>query len=107
MQIDDYQIYSFYEQRRIAVPRSIVSLLYETRFHTRTHFSNRIVLVEVVGKSSALLQVKNEEQIPVDANHQDMCKFMSSTDKTYDKIHNRITEVLDEYLEKQRSKPCT
>jgi hypothetical protein len=41
-----------------------------------------------------LLNVKHEEQIPVDANHRDMCRFETRADATYDKLSKRLNRML-------------
>lgn len=37
-----------------------------------------------------LLNVAGENQIPVDANHQDMCKFKGQDDEVYKKSHKTL-----------------
>jgi hypothetical protein len=41
-----------------------------------------------------LLEVSGEDQIPVDANHRDMCKFSGRDDGDYEKLFKRIRRVL-------------
>ena len=45
-------------------------------------------------KHSALLEIDGEEQIPVDANHEEMCKFAKSNDDVYEKLFKRIRRML-------------
>ena len=47
-------------------------------------------------KHSALLEIEREEQIPVDANHEQMCKFMEREDDVYEKIFKRIGRMIKE-----------
>jgi hypothetical protein len=47
-----------------------------------------------VEKHSALLEIDGEEQIPVDANHEEMCKFAESNDDIYEKLFKRIRRML-------------
>ena len=47
-------------------------------------------------KHSALLEVDGEEQIPVNANHEEMCKFMERQDDAYEKIFKRIRRMIKE-----------
>ncbi|KAI9768501.1 MAG: hypothetical protein M1840_004911 [Geoglossum simile] len=70
-QLPKYQVYSFYEMK----PVKILSAL-------------------VVEKHSALLDIDGEEQIPVDANHEDMCKFALRDDDVYEKLFKRIRRIL-------------
>ncbi|KAI9887902.1 MAG: hypothetical protein M1823_000290 [Watsoniomyces obsoletus] len=69
-QLPDYQVVSFYEQR----PMNIFSSL-------------------IVDKQSALLEVKHEEQIPVNADHSAMCKFATEDDDTFEKVYKRIQRI--------------
>jgi hypothetical protein len=48
---------------------------------------------EIVEKHSALLEVEQEEQIPVDANHSMMCKFEADSDDTFEKVYKRIRRI--------------
>lgn len=47
-------------------------------------------------KHSALLEVDEEEQIPVDANHEQMCKFTEQEDVVYEKVFKRISRMIKE-----------
>lgn len=47
-------------------------------------------------KYSALIEIKGEEQIPVDANHEQMCKFTERDDKVYEKIFKGIGRMIKE-----------
>jgi hypothetical protein len=47
-----------------------------------------------VEKHSALLEIDGEEQIPVDANHEEMCKFAESNDDIYEKLFKWIRRML-------------
>jgi hypothetical protein len=47
-----------------------------------------------VEKHSALLEVPSEDQIPVAANHRDMCKFESRNNDAYEKLWKRIRRIL-------------
>jgi len=66
-----YQVVSFYELK----PMAMFSTL-------------------IVEKHSALLEVDGEDQIPVDANHSDICKFPSRKDQYYEKCYKRILRML-------------
>jgi hypothetical protein len=48
-----------------------------------------------VDKYSALLEVPGEEQLPVDVNHRDMCKFASRDDQTYQKLWKRLRRIIE------------
>ncbi|MCJ1349722.1 hypothetical protein MMC31_007963, partial [Peltigera leucophlebia] len=50
----------------------------------------------VVEKHSALLEIDGEEQIPVNANHEEMCKFMERQDDVYEKIFKRVRRMIKE-----------
>ena len=45
-------------------------------------------------KQSALLDVSGEDQIPVNANHRDMCKFSRRDNGDYEKLCKRIRRIL-------------
>jgi hypothetical protein len=47
-----------------------------------------------VERYSALLDIDGEEQIPVDTNHEEMCKFSSRDDEVYEKLFKRIRRLL-------------
>ena len=47
-------------------------------------------------KHSALLEVDGEEQIPVDADHEQLCKFMEREYEIYKKIFKRICRIIKE-----------
>jgi hypothetical protein len=51
-------------------------------------------MYQVVEKHSALLNGKDEEQIPVDANHLDICKFDHREDQTYGHVSSRIRNLM-------------
>lgn len=70
-QLPRYQIVSFYEQR----PMTMFSSL-------------------IVDKHSALLEVEGEEQIPVDANHSEMCKFDGRDNEVYEKVFKSLGRML-------------
>ena len=70
-QLPNYHVYSFYEMKPMKI------------------FSNL-----VVEKHSALLNIDGEEQIPVDANHEEMCKFMRREDEVYEKLFRRIRRMI-------------
>ena len=48
-------------------------------------------------KHSALLEIDGEEQIPVDANHEEMCKFMDREDDVYEKLFKRVRRMIEEH----------
>jgi hypothetical protein len=47
-----------------------------------------------VEKHSALLDVDGEEQIPVDADHEEICKFKDRDDDVYEKLFRRIRRMI-------------
>lgn len=47
-------------------------------------------------KHSALLEIDGEEQIPVDADHEQICKFMERKDNVYEKLSKRIRRMIKE-----------
>jgi hypothetical protein len=47
-----------------------------------------------VEKHSALLEIDGEEQIPVDANHEEMCKFMDREDNVYENLFKRVRRMI-------------
>ena len=65
------------------------------------------VIIKIVDKHSALLQVDHEDQIPVEADHHEMCKFASPTDETYEKLYNRMRKMVEAYAKRQLDSQCT
>lgn len=49
--------------------------------------------VQIVEKSSALLDVEHEEQIPVDANHSLICKYEKEEDSAFEQVYKRIRRM--------------
>lgn len=49
---------------------------------------------QIVGKHSALLEVDGEDQIPVNADHRDMCKFAGRDDEAYEKLFKRVRRMV-------------
>jgi hypothetical protein len=50
----------------------------------------------VVEKYSALLDIDGEEQIPINVNYRNMCKFEGRNDGTYEKVFKRVRRMLKE-----------
>jgi hypothetical protein len=48
---------------------------------------------QIVEKHSALLEVQQEEQIPVDADHSMMCKFEADSGGIFEKVYKRIQRM--------------
>lgn len=46
--------------------------------------------MKIVEKDSALLETDQEEQIPVDADHREMCRFQTQDDETFETVYTRI-----------------
>ncbi len=57
-------------------------------------------------KHSALLEIDGEEQIPVNANHEEMCKFGERQDDVYEKVFKRVRRMIKEQYEAPRKNPC-
>ncbi|MCJ1303205.1 hypothetical protein MMC08_006013 [Hypocenomyce scalaris] len=57
----------------------------------------------IVEKHSALLEVDGEDQIPVDANHSDICKFAARESDTYEKLYKRVLRMLKAEIVAQRN----
>jgi hypothetical protein len=60
-----------------------------------------------VDKHSSLLGVDKEDQIPVDANHQEICKFAHRDDAVYDQLFKRIRRMLNSMDTNNRENPST
>lgn len=106
-QMSKYTIVSCYEQKPMKHSPRLVSFLLVERFDVNTQHSDESLVVKIVEKYSALLGVANEEQIPVNADHQEMCKFASPADETYEQIYIRIRRMMHAYEERLRSGQCT
>lgn len=72
-QLPRYQVYSFYEMKPM-----------------------RIFSTPIAEKHSALLEIDGEEQIPIDANHEEMSKYSERSDDAYKKIFKRIRRMIKE-----------
>ncbi|KAF6219484.1 hypothetical protein HO133_003951 [Letharia lupina] len=72
-QISKYKVVSFYETRETKLPSSSSALIVE--------------------KHSAVLDVTWESQVAVNTDHQNMCKFASREDYTYQKLLKSITSI--------------
>jgi hypothetical protein len=48
-----------------------------------------------VEKHSSLLEIAGEDQVPVDANHEEMCKFAHPDDAAYEKLFKRVRRMLN------------
>ncbi|KAN0086965.1 hypothetical protein V8E54_000653 [Elaphomyces granulatus] len=70
-QLPNYQICSFYEMK----PMPILSSL-------------------IVEKHSSLLEIPGEDQVPVNANHEEICKFAHRDDAVYEKLFKRVRRML-------------
>lgn len=58
-------------------------------------------------KYSALLEIDGEEQIPVDANHIEMCKFMEREDEVYEKLFKRVRRIIKKQDTVPLNSSCT
>lgn len=106
-QMSNYTIVSCYEQKPMKRSPRLVSFSVVENYEVNTQHSDESFVIKIVEKYSALLGVMNEEQIPVNADHQEMCKFSSPADETYEQIHLRIGRMMREYEESSRSRQCT
>ncbi|KAN0079157.1 Alpha/Beta hydrolase fold [Elaphomyces granulatus] len=70
-QLPNYQVCSFYEMK----PMPIFSSL-------------------IVEKHSSLLEIPGEDQVPVDASHEEICKFAHPDDAVYEKLFKRVRRML-------------
>src|SRR5271168_4043685 len=53
-------------------------------------------MIQIVEKHSTLLEVNEEDQIPMDADHKSICKFTERDDKTYIKLFKRVCRMLND-----------
>ena len=58
-------------------------------------------------KHSSLLEVSGEDQIPVNANHQEICKFAHRDDAVYEKLFRRIKRMLKSVDTNDKGNPST
>jgi hypothetical protein len=61
----------------------------------------------IVDKHSSLLGVDREDQIPVNANHREICKFAYRDDAVYDQLFKRIRRMLNSVDAINRENPST
>jgi hypothetical protein len=57
--------------------------------------------MQIVEKKSALLMVPGEQQIPVNADHREMCRFVSDNDETYKTFVRSVKLILKGGSEKE------
>jgi hypothetical protein len=88
--LPQYQVVSFYELK----PMAMFSTLVSNFLLSRVLGGLVIPSPQIVEKHSALLEVDGEDQIPVDANHSNICKFPSRNDPYYEKCYKRILRML-------------
>lgn len=62
--------------------------------------------VQVVDEFSAVLHLPNETAVPLEANHQTICKFLTSSNPSYIRVRDCIDEIV-ETLVKLSGKSCT
>jgi len=72
---------------RHQLPKYQIVTFYETK-------PQGVFKTEIVAKQSAVLELAKEDQIPVDANHQDMCKFSTRRHEDYEKLFKRIRRMI-------------
>ena len=104
-QIGNYFIVSCYERHTIGPGMGHVSFSH-ARIDAEEGDSDKCDIIKVVEKHSALLQVENEEQIPVESDHQGICKLASPTDETYEKLYKRMGRMVQVYAERQLDSQC-
>lgn len=46
-------------------------------------------------KHSALLDIENEDQIPIDTDHKWLAEFSGSDDVAYEKLFTRVLRMMD------------
>ncbi|KAI9764475.1 MAG: hypothetical protein M1840_008401 [Geoglossum simile] len=92
LQLPKYQVYSFYEMKPMKMFSTLVSAQMIPSFTSMGQ--TNIILCQVVEKHSALLDIDGEEQIPVNASHEEMCKFAFRDDYTYEKLFMRIRRMI-------------
>ena len=103
-QLPKYQVYSFYEMKPMKTLSTLVSskiVLFASMGWTN------IITYQIVEKHSALLDVNAEEQIPVDANHEEICKFGERNDEAYEKLFKRIRRMIKEQKTSMLGVSCT
>lgn len=90
----------------MSLTRSLVSLPLRPAICTLFEKSDVCVDIEVVEKHSAVLEHKVEEQIPVDADHVQMCKFANRDDDTYEKLYKRMARMVRDHTQRQQAQQC-
>ena len=65
-----------------------------------------IHVVKVVDEMSAILHLPNETAIPLEADHQTMCKFLTSSNPNYIVVRDCIDEII-ETLARVSGSSCT
>lgn len=63
-------------------------------------------MVKVVDEMSAILHLPNETAIPLEADHQGMCKFLTSSNPNYIVVRDCIDEII-ETLARVSGSSCT
>ena len=85
------KIVTFYEVDKMDMMSSLVSLV-------ATSYSMEGIpdCFQVVEKSSAIMNMRNEVSIALNRNHRNLCKFSSRSDKMLELVMTRLAYVMDE-----------
>ena len=105
-QIGDYKIVTCYERHPVKSGMKLVSFSHAI-VDAEEGDSDKFDIIKIVDKHSALLQVPDEEQIPVEADHQEICNSASPTDQTYEKLYKRMRRMVEAYAKRQLASQCT
>jgi hypothetical protein len=60
-----------------------------------------------VGKHSSLLEIAGEDQVPVDANHEEICKFAHPNDAVYEMLFKRVRRIVKSVDIDNKDNPST
>lgn len=106
-QISDYDIVTCYELKEAVSGMGRVSFLFAEDTDEEEKRSDILVTSKIVEKWSACLEIENEEHIPMDVNHHELCKFASQDDSNYQSVYKRVVRIFVKYQTRQRASQCT
>jgi hypothetical protein len=70
-----------------------------------TRYIVSLIISQIVGAKSAILQLGNEISFGIDANHKDMCKFSGADSQKYLPVEGAIKELVNSVI--RASVTCT
>jgi hypothetical protein len=94
--LERYFFLSFFETTSMPIIGQLVRLIVTWSLNLASNTARRLInlIIQVVSKESATLglSVQREKQLPLHANHSQMCKFSSISDSDYVLVSSNIED---------------